>query len=192
MIAPEIIEQSIADLTDYSLIPIAFEVRAILDVQVINRGLGGFILSERKNDPPYVKDYDARKGEGPTRWASQWDISKWGVISAFVNGSRVGGCVVAYDTPGVHMLEGRKDIAALWDLRMRPDYQHNGIGSRLFQSAVAWARKRNCRFLKVETQNINVPACRLYAKNGCVLGVINRFAYDEFPDEVELVWFKEL
>ncbi len=192
MIEPDIIEQSVEDLMEYSLIPISFEVLTILDVQVIDQGLGGLILSERKNDTPYMKDYDAYQGEGPTRWAKRWDISKWGVISAFVKGSRVGGCAVAYDTPGVHKLEGRKDVAALWDLRVHPGYRRNGIGSRLFQSAVAWAKRRNCRILKVETQNINVPACLLYAKQGCVLGEINRYAYHELPDEVELVWYKEL
>lgn len=46
--------------------------------------------------------------------------------------------------------------------------------------------------IKVETQNINVPACRLYSKCGCVLGLMNRNAYEEFPDEVELLWCKEL
>jgi GNAT superfamily N-acetyltransferase len=192
MIEPEIVEQSMENLTDYSSIPISFEVRTILDVQVIDQGLGGFVLSERKHETSYAKDYDAYDGLGPRGWAEQWDISNWGVISAFVNGSRVGGCVVAYDTPGIHMLEDRKDIAALWDLRVHPNYRSNGVGSKLFQSAVTWARKRNCRFLKIETQNINVPACRLYAKHGCVLGLINRYAYDEFPDEVELVWYKEL
>jgi len=192
MIEPEIVEQSAEDLADYGSISIAFEVQTILDVQVIDQGLGGFAMSEQKMDAPYVKDYDGIKGEGPTRWAKQWDISNWGIISAFLEGSRVGGCVVAYDTPGVEKLEGRKDIAALWDLRVRPDYRGSGIGSRLFQSAVTWSRKRNCRLLKVETQNINVPACRFYAKQGCVLGDVNRYAYEAFPDEVELVWYKEL
>lgn len=192
MIEPDIIEQSAEDLADHGSIPIAFEVRTVLDVHVIDQGLGGFTMSERKNETPYVKDYDAIKGEGPTRWAKHWDISNWGIISAFLEGSRVGGCVVAYDTPGVEKLEGRKDIAALWDLRVHPDHRSRGIGARLFQSAVTWARKHNCRLLKVETQNINVPACRFYARQGCVLGYVNRYAYEAFPDEVELVWYKEL
>jgi len=46
--------------------------------------------------------------------------------------------------------------------------------------------------MKAETQNINVPACRFYAKHGFTLGVVNRFAYQEFPDEVELVWYRKL
>jgi len=192
MMAPDIVEVPVEDLREYSSIPIAFEVRTFLDVQIIDRGLGGIDLSERRNETPYVKDYDAYKGEGPTRWADQWDISNWGVMLASAGGARIGGCVLAHDTPGIHKLEGRKDIAALWDIRVHPDHRRNGVGSRLFQSAVTWARERDCRLLKVETQNINVPACRFYAKHGCVLGLINRYAYDEFPDEVELVWYKRL
>jgi hypothetical protein len=46
--------------------------------------------------------------------------------------------------------------------------------------------------MKIETQNINVPACRFYAKHGFILGAVNRFAYPELPDEVELIWCKEL
>jgi streptothricin acetyltransferase len=188
----DIIEESVADLAAYGSVPIAFEARTVLDIEVVDRGMGGIALSEREIETPYVKDYDAYEEGGPARWADRWDISNWGVISAFLDGSRVGGCVVAYDTPGVHKLEGRKDVAALWDLRVHPDHRYMGIGSKLFGEAVAWATRRQCRFLKVETQNINVPACRLYMKHGCVLGVINRYAYREFPAEVELVWYKEL
>ena len=54
------------------------------------------------------------------------------------------------------------------------------------------SKHRKCRTMKVETQNINVPACRLYAKHGFALGVINRHAYAELPDEVELTWYKRL
>ena len=46
--------------------------------------------------------------------------------------------------------------------------------------------------MKVETQNVNVPACRFYARQGCVLGAINRFAYPDLPDEVQLLWYKTL
>jgi hypothetical protein len=27
---------------------------------------------------PYVKDYDAIEGEGPSRWAKRFDVSTWG------------------------------------------------------------------------------------------------------------------
>lgn len=192
MIQAEIIEESVEVLPEYSRVPIWFEVHSVFEVQLLDAGLKGLRLSERPVVPPWVKDYDASKGEGPTRWAGRWNISNWGVISAFVDGSRVGGCVIAYDTPGVQKLEDRKDIAALWDLRVAPHCRGKGIGGRLVEASIAWAKRRRCRMLKVETQNINVPACRLYAKHSFILGVVNRYAYAELPDEVELVWYKEL
>jgi hypothetical protein len=51
---------------------------------------------------------------------------------------------------------------------------------------------RGCRRLKVETQNTNVPACRLYASQGCTLGAIHRFAYPELPEEIQLLWYKDV
>jgi len=188
----EIVEESVAALPDYGRIPISFEVESIFDVQVLDSGLAGFRLSERPVPAPWIKDYDSYDTEGPERWAKRWNILNWAVISSFVEGSRTGGCVIAYDTPGVHMLEDRKDIAAIWDLRVLPRFRREGIGGRLIEAAIAWARQHHCRKLKVETQNINVPACRLYVKHGFTLGSLNRYAYPELPDEVQFIWYMEL
>ena len=188
----EIVEESTGVLPEYGRIPISFQVRSVFDVQLLEGGLKGIRLSERPVASPWVKDYDAFKGEGPTRWANHWNISNWGVISAFVNGVRQGGCVIAHDTSGVRKLEDRADIAALWDIRVAPQYRGKGIGGSLIEEALTWSKRRNCRMLKVETQNINVPACRFYAKHGFTLGAINRYAYTECPDEIELIWCREL
>ena len=187
-----LIEEDVSVLEDYQRVAISFRVESVLEVCPVDHGLGGIVFTERRVESPYLKDYDAISGEGPTRWAKRWDISRWGVISAFLGDERIGGCVIAYDTEGVEKLEGRKDIAALWDLRVRPDYRRRGVGSQLFEAAVEWAARRGCRCLKVDTQNINVAACRFYAKHGGVLGVINRYAYSEFPDETELVWYRHI
>ena len=53
-----------------------------------------------------------------------------------------------------------------------------------------WAAARGCRRLKVETQNINVPACRFYERQGCVLAEVRRDAYPELPGEIQLLWQK--
>ena len=90
------------------------------------------------------------------------------------------------------MLGGRHDVAALWDIRIAPDRRGSGIGSALFERPASWARSRGCQAMTVETQNINVPACRFYARRGCELAAINRFAYPELPDEVQLIWRREL
>ncbi|MHB8325304.1 MAG: GNAT family N-acetyltransferase [Candidatus Dormibacteria bacterium] len=78
-------------------------------------------------------------------------------------------------------------------MRVQPEARSTGVGSALFRVVEGLTRqKRGCRTLKVETQNINFAACRFYARMGCSLGAINRFAYPGLPDEVRLLWFKEL
>jgi GNAT superfamily N-acetyltransferase len=187
----QIVEEPISHLAEHGRLPISFRVDRHFEVTPIEAGLGGMAFRERKVARPYLKDYDAIEGGGPTRWALRWDIANWGLISAF-RGDRVGGAVLAFDTPGLDLLEGRKDLAVLWDIRVHPGHRRHGLGRALFLASEAWARARGCRRLKVETQNINVPACRFYAGQGCVLGAIDRFAYPDFPDEVQLLWYKDL
>jgi GNAT superfamily N-acetyltransferase len=99
---------------------------------------------------------------------------------------------VAFRTPGLDMLEGRDDLAVLWDLRVAPEVRGRGVGSGLFRAAEAWARARGCRRMKMETQDINVPACRFYARRGFVLRAADRFAYRGFPAETQLLWYEDL
>ncbi|MGZ8493067.1 MAG: GNAT family N-acetyltransferase [Gemmatirosa sp.] len=172
--------------------PIAFEVRERLAVVAPDAGLGGLHLVREAVPAPYVKDYDAGPGDHPTAWPTRFDVARWGILSAWVDDARAGGAVVAWDTPGVAMLEGRADLAVLWDLRVAPARRGRGIGAALFQAAEAWARERGARWLKVETQNVNVAACRFYAHQGCILGAVHRFAYPTLPDEAQLLWYRRL
>ncbi len=182
----DIIEESLAYLAEYGEVPIRFEVRSLFEIEGENPDSA--VLVERALEHPWVKDYDAIMGEGPARWAKRWDLTNWRLLAAYVGGQRVAGCVLAWKTDGISKLEGRDDLVVMWDLRVHPDYRRNGIGRRLFEAAVKWAKDLRCRELKVETQNINVPACRLYERRGCHLHSINRYAYEAFPEEVELIW----
>jgi GNAT superfamily N-acetyltransferase len=174
-------------LAEYARVPIAFEVSAVVLVEP--GGREGFRLSERPVRP-YVKDYDAIAA--PRDWPRRFDTSKWALVFARVDGQRVGAAAIARDTPGLEMLEGRTDIAALWDIRVAPAWRRTGIGTMLFEAAEAWARGSGCRLLKIETQDTNVPACRFYARRGCVLRAANCGVYPDFPDEIQLLWHKDL
>lgn len=186
-----VVEETPASLASYGSISIAFAVSSRFRVTPVESGLEGLSLREEPVMPTFVKDYDAHEGEGPLSWR-RWDLSNWGILAAYGERRRVGGGVVAWNTDGVHMLEGRADLAVLWDLRVAPDARGCGIGTALFRRAEAWARSRGCRTLKVETQNVNVPACRFYARNGCHLGAVMLHAYPDLPDEVQLLWYKSL
>lgn len=183
-----VVEESPEVLADYARLPIAFRVERRFEVVPVDAGLGGIVFREEGVERPYVKDYDAQEGQGLVGW----DLTNWRVLSIYEGKGRVGGAVLAFDTAGVDVLEGRTDLTVLWDIRVTPAYRRRGLGAVLFRAAEAWARARGCRQLKVETQNVNVPACRFYVKQGCVLGAINRFAYPDFPGEVQLFWYKDL
>lgn len=188
--ATSIFEDRIESLAEYAQIPIHFHVREIFDVVAPRRGLEGLRLRVRAVDPPYLKDYDIL--DPPTQWPLRFDMSRWGILAAIKHNVRIGGAVIAWDTEGVNLLAGRRDMAVLWDLRIAPDERGKGVGTDLFRAVEDWALARGVRWLKVETQNINVPACRFYARQGCILGSIDLFAYPTLPEETQLCWYKDL
>ncbi len=182
-------------LPQYGEVPIAFRVESVLRVVPQEGGFGGLALQEERLAEPYVKDYDARGYDRPARWPDEFDMSEWGILMAFDGRDAVGGAIIATRTAGVEVLEGRDDLAVLWDIRVRPDLRQRGIGSELLRRAADWARQRGCTQMKIETQNVNVPACRFYAKHGCELRTIDCNAYAACPDiahEAMLLWYLDL
>jgi GNAT superfamily N-acetyltransferase len=179
-------------LAEYNRIPQRVEVTSILQPVLVDDGLGGITLREVPVEHPYVKDYDAY-GELPSDLVKKFDVQKWGFFLAMIGRTPVGAATVAFDTTGVFMLESRKELAVLWDIRVCPEYRGSGIP--LFRYAAEWSRKRGCTQMKIETQNVNVPACRFYQRMGACLGEIHRFGYAGIPSvahEVMLNWYFDL
>ena len=182
---PEIREETIGRLAEHGAVPIAFPVAA--RVRVV-----GDRLLEEPVVPPWVKDYDAEPGNAPADWTRRFDVSAWGLLAAWEAGTRIGVAVVAWNTRGLDLLEGRDDLALLWDLRVEPARRRTGVGTALLQAVVRWARERSCVHLDVETQDVNVPACRFYAQRGFRLRRVDANAYPSHPDETRLIWRHEL
>ncbi len=176
-------------LDDYARVTIAFIVESKMIAVPIGTGMIEWKLIEVPIEPSWVKDYDG--GEPPTL-RRHWDTSNWRIVSAFVGDERVGGAIVACRTPGSDFLEGRHDLAALWDIRVAPEWRGKGIGTRLFERVVRYAQSIGCVELKIETQDVNVGACRFYAKQGCRLTDVIPEAYPDWPGETEFIWRMEL
>lgn len=192
----EIKEIGVESLTRYAEIPIAFKLETIFHVETLRHGLEGFSIVEKEVEP-YLKDYDqqSENGDRPNGWTTKFNVSKWGFFLAVDGPLVLGGATVVVDTPSVNMLEHRNDLAVLWDIRVHPNRRRRGIGTALFDYAAEWARRRGYKHLKAETQNVNVPACRFYAKQGCELGAIHRYGYAKTPEvahEVMFLWYLEL
>ena len=188
----DIIEIQPSDLNLYDAIPSRFLVKTILVPELVDEGLGGITLREQPVSQPYIKDYDTY-GEIPSDWPKLFDVTNWIFFLAMEKAQVFGGAVVAFDTTGVSMLEARSDLSVLWDIRIRT--QGRGCGILLFRRAAEWSRVRGCRQMKIETQNVNVPACKFYQRMGASLGEIRCHGYANVPavaDEVMLCWYLDL
>ena len=185
--AVRIREEPPEGLEPYDQVGIGFLVTHRMDVLATCDEHDPWRLEPRPVPRPWIKDYDVAAGP-PSRLEHRGNVANWGVFAAFEADRRVGGALVAWQTPGLEMLEGRDDLAVLWDLRVAAEHRGRGIGTRLFEAACAWARRRGGSELRVETQDVNVPACRFYAARGCRLLQVMPGAYQALPGETKLVW----
>lgn len=173
----------------YSQVSTQYEVRSLLQCQPIGGGMGGIALVETVVGTPYTKQFAA--DDLPAIWARDFDLSRWGIFLAENLGSPVGCATVAPPSPKLVGVERRVDAAFLFDIRVSPNARRQGVGKALLERCVQWARNAGFRFLVIETQNANVPACRLYASCGAELIEIRRLGYAhcaEVAKEAMLIW----
>jgi len=183
-----ITEHGIEIVAEYASIETHFTVNERLRIV---EGEHGFELNSVPIEP-WTKNYDYFCCDRPAMWKRRFDTSNWKIFLSRDAGQRTGGAVVAWKTPNLDMLGGRSDTACLWGIRIAPAHRGRGMGHRLFSAVEEWARNHEVRRLVVETQDINVPACRFYAAQGCSLIAVNPEAYPPDIDEVQLIWEKQL
>lgn len=83
-------------------------------------------------------------------------------------------------------------FAYVEDIQVRPGCRRQGVGRLLIGQAISWARGGGFPGLMLETQDINLAACRLYASCGLVLGGFDAYLYkglDPTTDEIALYWY---
>jgi GNAT superfamily N-acetyltransferase len=151
---------------------------------------GGRRFVEARLAEPLLMNNDAH--ESPAAWASRSDLHRWTLLEAFAGDSRAGGAIVALQPDDHWFFPPEPGLAVLWDIRVAQAYRGRGAGRRLLLDAIACATEAGCRRLAIETQDVNLPACRLYASSGAVLGEVQRGAYQEFPDQAALLWYVDL
>lgn len=177
-------------LSDYDTIPMKIEINEIYEIHKTGKGMEGIKYSfEKKKVAPY--EYDFTVDDPVTGWAEKFDIQNWAFFLAYDEGKAIGGAAVAARTDEIRMLEGRDDIVVLWDLRVDDGYRHRGIGHKLFNIAVQWARENNYQMMKIECQNTNIPACNFYQKQGAELCIVNENGYKD-SEEAMLLWYLKL
>jgi GNAT superfamily N-acetyltransferase len=185
----EIRTEDHGSLAQYATIPILFEVSEVIDLARL--APSGSPLSVQPVSP-WVKDYDALPNNHPVDWSRRFDTAAWTVLAAYRANQRLGGAIVVTNRFEAASLGARSDGSLLWDLRVAPSHRRHGVGHALLIAAEAVARAAGSKHLDIETQDSNVPACRLYAAAGFRLIAVTPAAYRGTNNEASLIWTKPL
>ena len=186
-----IVEETPDQLAEYARISIGFLVREVFDVAAIEALRRGENAIASPVPEPYWKDYDVHPNGHPTHWLAR-DKNRWAILAAYRDGQRVGGAAVVIARAEPDLTHDRLGGALLWDLRVAPDARRQGVGTSLLKRVTDVAVRVGAGRLQVETQQLNVPACRFYQRSGFALIDVRPHAYPELPDEVQLLWAKQL
>ena len=174
---------TVSVLKNYDNLSIKYSGTSVLEI--VDDGIEGIVFKE-VNVPKFTKDFD--EYSLPSDLIGKFDLDNWKVVEVFDGELLVAGAILAFRTKAVNMLEGKDDLVVVWDIRINESHRRLGIGSLLFEYIKDWAKKNDCKRIKIESQNNNVRACKFYAAQGATIGSINRFAYADLPEETQIIW----
>lgn len=79
------------------------------------------------------------------------------------------------------------------DIGVRSMARKKGVATMLLEAATKWAKSKDFKGFMLETQDVNLGACKFYIKTGFVLGGVDVKLYNNFKTKHEkaLFWYKE-
>ena len=128
---------------------------------------------------PYRKRYPAEQFD----WNTFISNPDKAIYLAYVDGQLAGQIILWKNWNGFGYIE---------DIAVDVHFRRQGIGRRLIEQAITWAKERGLPGLMLETQNINVAGCSLYDACGFHLGGFDQDLYraiDPDTTEIALFWY---
>jgi streptothricin acetyltransferase len=116
-------------------------------------------------------------------YATYVDVPDKTAFLAYVCGQIAGQIVLRRNWNGYAYVE---------DIVVDARFRKRGVGKALIARAKQWAKERNLAGFVLETQDVNVGACRFYASCGFELRGFDTHLYsglDSGTDEVALYWY---
>jgi streptothricin acetyltransferase len=91
----------------------------------------------------------------------------------------------------IKMVPWWNKFAYLEELTVDTEFRGKGVGRALLTRAIEWAKYQNFPGITLETQDNNVPACKLYETCGCGLSGFDLYAYKNLDNasEIALYWY---
>jgi streptothricin acetyltransferase len=150
-----------------------------VDSQLVLHAQNGRISYTVISVPPYEKQYPPDEVD----YRDYINNPEKVIFLAYVNDKLAG---------QVRVLKYWNGYAYVDDVVVDTNHRKQGVGRALILQAIEWAREKNSPGLMLETQNNNVPACRLYESCGFELGGFDRNLYKGLmpgTDEIALYWY---
>jgi len=166
---------NLENMGDLKKIDDSFETNSALELKTRD----GEITYEIREIPLYKKTY------------GEIEEQEW---RSFIN-SETGAAFLAYKED---QIAGRISLKKHWnnfafiDIAVDRLFRRQGIGRQLLSTAIEWARKQNFPGIILETQDINVSACKFYESCGCRIGGFDKFLYKgvNLPrEETAVFWY---
>jgi GNAT superfamily N-acetyltransferase len=146
--------------------------------------------AEQMHDERWLSDHNTGLYDTPDTYPAFWVAEQVQTESslALVGTVGVGVFCAGLEIPRTLKLsrdwQNQGDMVELRRLRVAPEVRGQGLGARLCQTVIDWARQQGHRTLVVNTTSAQIPALRLYKRVGF------REAGLSFIGKYELVWLE--
>lgn len=172
----QITEITHENLKDVNSTDTAFRVKSRVIPHIVN---GKFQYTLEKLPESYTKSYENDELDYST-YIENPDKT---IYLAYVGSTNVGQIILRRNW---------NRFAYIEDIRVGSEYRRKGIGRKLIDRVIEWAKKGNMPGIMLETQDTNVSACKLYESAGFVLGGIDTMLYGaakKYSHEKALFWY---
>src|SRR5215207_9101477 len=160
---------------DFGLCDMSFTVTSKLVLRAEDGNIGYRVVDV----PPYIKIYGPRRAD-----FMEYDNDPDKMIFLAYVGDKLAG--------EIRISQPWNKYALLDSFAVDMKYRRQGVGRALIQQCIVWAKKRGFPGLALETQNINVPACKLYESCGFELRGFDTHLYkalEPSTEEIALFWY---
>ncbi|KXZ13715.1 GNAT family N-acetyltransferase [Bacillus nakamurai] len=137
-----------------------------------------------ENIPCYEKSYkDDEQVEESPGFPAYIDYPDQAVYGAYIDGQLAGQVTVKRNW---------NEYAYIEDIKIDKKQRRQGIGRKLIEQVIQWAKKNKMPGIMLETQNINVKACQFYESCGFEIGGFDLCLYkgiNKHAHEAAVYWY---
>ncbi|MHA2270923.1 MAG: GNAT family N-acetyltransferase [Candidatus Hodarchaeales archaeon] len=165
------------NLNDFSRIDNSFEVSSVIELGMIQ---GEIRYKIKEVAEGWEKKYDTPRDFDP---ASVINNETAVIFLAYLDGLIAGKVVLK---------KYWNNFAYIDDIAVDRSFRRRGIGQQLLHRAISWAQEKGFPGIMLETQNINVGACKLYESCGFQIGGFDQLVYKAMnlpKDEIAIYWY---